>query len=230
MSFFADIFFVEVREDGLVSLSVRANQNRVDEFVLSWSDIAPALDDAPLPGWMGSSRFSLKRCDQFGQLRIAGSEKSSVYRFSRHEIDKLHAQLYALQDQVDAEAQLADQQTVVSPVHESRKAEPVVSQPVDVDALVGQLSIMMQQQMERLRKDLGAMKAVETVKIIEKAVPVEVEVPVMVEPEPDPFSPSGIFIPSRLGQGLEGTVHKKQTTTNSALGAAEKLRKLKEKK
>ena len=229
MSFFADIFRAELRSDGLIALSIRANQNRVDEFVLLKGDVTPALNDDPGTEWAGSARFALKRSHSSGQLRVSGIHGSSVYRFSRHALDKLHASLVQV---CRVAPDLGQAPKVVPQEIVSEPRIPDVETPLDFAPLVGQLAIIIQQEMDRLRDELGALKAVETVRIIEKAVPVEIEVPVEVPVEvlveaDAPFTP-GIFIPGRIGQDLKGSIAKKQQTTSSALSAAKKLKKLKE--
>jgi len=240
MSFFPDLFHAAIRQDGLISLYVRSNQNRVDEYTLGRLEIEPALDDDPTDSeWSGSTVFAIKRDSKYGQIRIQSDIHGYVvYRFSRYEIDILNAKLTEVCR--NAPKMSFERHPVSHPVVPSKVVQREIvadAHKPDFSELLGQMTLLMQSEFEKLRKDLSEAKTKETIKIIEKAVPVEIEVPVIVEAppkeeEPDiasTLAPSGIFIPSRIGQNLDGNVSTKQAKTSSALSAAEKLKKLKEK-
>ncbi len=208
---FPNLFHLSLTEEGLIALSVRSNENRSDQYFFTKEDILPALDDDPMDGeWSGSEVFWLKRRQAQGLVRIKTQGHTVQWVVGRQAIEILNAQLKALCE--EATEGLERPETVV--IHSDFK-KPIERHMLSSEELLREIRTILR---EELHKCILALEAPSVLRRMDEEKQSK---------QKTIIKPQDTFIPSRLADGLEGTMSI-QGSEHKSLNALEAAKKLKE--
>ena len=245
MAFYSDIFRVHVRADGHLIVSIRADENRIDEYDVTRSEMEPALEEGE--GWKGEERLYLKRGAREGKIKLVLPGRSIIYKFPIHHLNIFHALLiegsrnapYVEREEGALAIEIQTPAAQPAPVLETGPLlnqiqslivhhMPTIPDPVpppDMAPLFLELQNWLSEQ-------LGEMET----RLAEKMAAREVEGSPLPENIPEPTAETEIgplvsqeFIPSNLGENLSGTVKTDSVSHlgDSAMQALEILRRMK---